>query len=67
VKRRLHERRVGDRAGDRLDRLGVAAHDYAADAASALAVRDHQHRELSQHSVERLAEGELVGRFGLDT
>ena len=61
VQRGLHERRVGDRARDRLDALDVtAAHDHARDPRGALAVGDHHDRELAQQRVERLAEAQLV-------
>src|SRR5215212_5450126 len=67
MQRRLHERGVGDRARRALDRLAVAAaHEHAPDALRALAVSDDQQRELAQERVERLAEGQLVGRLGGD-
>ena len=67
VQRGLDERRVGDRARDALDALGVAAaHDDAPDAPRALAVADDEQRELAQQRVERLAEAQLVLALGLD-
>ncbi len=67
VQRRLHERRVGDGARDRLDaRLMPAAHDHAPDPLGALAVGDHHDRELAQERVERLAEQQLVLALGRD-
>ena len=56
VQRGLHERRVGDRARDRLDGVGTAVDDDPAHAARALAVRDDHQRELPEQRVERLAE-----------
>ena len=43
-----------------------SAHDHACDAGGALAVFDHQDRELAQQRVERLAEAQLVLALGLD-
>ena len=65
VERGLHERRVRDRAGHRLDGVRVAAHDHAAHPPRALAVVHDLERELAKQRVERLAERELVGRLGL--
>ena len=65
VQRRFHERRVGDRARDGLDTVGLAAaDDHPRDALGALAVGDHQDRELAQQSVEALAEAQLVFALG---
>ena len=64
---RLHERRVRDRARDRLDRARRAPRTTsAADALGALAVGDDLERELAQQRVERLAEGAARRRSGLD-
>src|SRR5215212_8839625 len=64
------DRQVEQHAADRLrdpPPVGVAAmHEHAPDALRALAVSDDQQRELAQERVERLAEGQLVGRLGGD-
>src|SRR5664280_1349106 len=66
VQRGLHERRVGHRAGGRLDvGLIAAAHVHARDAPRALAVGDHHDRQLAQQRVERFAETQLVLALGL--
>ena len=61
---RLDERRVGDRARDRLDGVGPPRTSTRPTRRRALAVGDDLDRELAQQRVERLAERELVGDSG---
>src|SRR4051794_7058338 len=66
VERRLHERRVGDRARDALNVVAIPAHDDPAGPPRTLAVAHDQHRELAHERVERLAQAQLVGALGLN-